>query len=109
MRILIQYGHARPDEAEIVPELRLFFRRVRALRREAGVTPYLNRLQRRRCRENLLLLEDLEREFHAVEHHEDFLELHRRVRRWLYLEQSDLARVLGAERVARTSLFLPRG
>jgi hypothetical protein len=93
-------------EGEILPQLRSFFRRLHQVRRELGKTPYLNRLQRQRCLGNLLTLQEMEREFHAIEYREDFLELHRRLRRYLYLESADLARVLGSECVEKRSLFL---
>ncbi|WP_456392859.1 hypothetical protein [Nitratifractor sp.] len=93
-------------EREILPELRLFFRRLRQVRRELGVRPYLNRLQRRRCLANLLTFEEMEREFDAIEYGEDYRELHRRLRRYLYLDSEGLARVLGSEGVEKRSLFL---
>ena len=96
-------------ERDGVPDLRQFFRRLRRIRRDLGTEPYLNRLQRRRCLDNLRALEEMEREFHAVEYREDYLELHRSLRRYLYLETIDLARVLGSERVKKRSLFLPVG
>ena len=93
-------------EAEIVPQLQHFFARLRAVRSNLGRQPYLNRIQRNRCRANLLYLERLEREFHAIDYREDFLHLHRRLRRYLYLESRDLAWVLGRESVQNCSLFL---
>jgi len=107
MQVLVYRHEERGIEERMVPELRSFFRRVHRVRQELGVRPYLNRLQRRRCRENLLILLEREREFHAVEYREDFRELHRQLRRWLYLESGDLARVLAEEELERRSLFLP--
>jgi len=106
MRALVYRCDTPPVEWEVLPELRSFFQRLRQVRRELGVRPYLNRLQRQRCLHNLLALQELEREFHAVDHPEDYLELHRRLKRWLYLESRDLALVLGNERVEKRSLFL---
>jgi len=96
-------------ERQVLPELQGFFRRVRQVRRELGIRPYLNRLQRERCRNNLLRLELLEREFHAIDYREDYLELHRRLRRYLYLDSQDLARVLSSEELRRIRLFTPLG
>ncbi|WP_456429164.1 hypothetical protein [Nitratifractor sp.] len=93
-------------EGQIVPQLRAFFSRLRRVRQDLGVRPYLNRIQRERCRANLLELERLEREFHRVDYPEDFEHLHRKLRRYLYLESEDLARVLGRESVRKCSLFL---
>jgi hypothetical protein len=92
-------------ERQVLPELQGFFRRLRQVRRDLGRRPYLNRLQRERCRNNLLRLELLEREFHAIEYREDYLELHRRLRRYLYLDSHDLAHVLAGEELRRVRLF----
>jgi len=104
--IRIAYRCDLPSEREALPQLREFFARLRTVRRDLGQRPYLNRLQRIRCRENLLVLEELEREFHRIDYPEDFFELHRKLRRYLYLDSEGLAYVLGQERVERTSLFL---
>ena len=99
--------HSPSIEGEIVPELQAFFARVRTVRAHLGRRPYLNRIQRNRCRANLLYLESLEREFRAIDYREDFRHLHRRIRRYLYLNSRDLAWVLGRESVQNCSLFLP--
>ena len=104
--IRIAYRCDFPSRSEAVPQLREFFARLRTVRAELGRRPYLNRLQRIRCRENLRMLEDLEREFHRIEYPEDFFELHQQLRRYLYLDSEGLAYVLGQERVERRSLFL---
>ena len=109
MRAIVYRCEAPAIEREILPELRCFFRKLQQVRRELGIRPYLNRLQRRRCLANLLTLGEMEREFHAIDHREDYLELHRRLRRYLYLESRDLALVLGSESVEKCSLFLPVG
>jgi hypothetical protein len=107
MRAIV-YRRETPDIGrEILPELRAFFRTLQQVRTELGVRPYLNRLQRRRCRDNLVRLQALEREFLSIEYAEDYLELHRHLRRYLYLESGDLARVLGSESIPSVSLFLP--
>ena len=93
-------------EGQIVPQLQSFFARVRRVRDDLGRRPYLNRIQRSRCRANLLELERLEREFHRIDYGEDFEHLHRNLRRYLYLESEDLARVLAQESVRKCSLFL---
>ncbi|WP_457606321.1 hypothetical protein [Nitratifractor sp.] len=103
----ISYCRELPSiEREIFPELQHFFARVREVRRRLGTSPYLNRIQRQRCRSNLLELERLEREFHAVEYREDYYHLHRKLRRYLYLDSRGLAHVLGEERIKECTLFL---
>ena len=94
-------------QSEVVPELQAFFARLKVVRRQLGREPYLNRIQRSRCRANLLALESLEREFRSIDYPEDFLHLYRRLRRYLYLDSEGLAHVLGRESVERCSLFLP--
>lgn len=93
-------------KGQIVPQLRAFFSRLHLVRENLGSRPYLNRIQRERCRANLLEFERLEREFHRVDYPEDFEYLHRQLRRYLYLDTEDLARVLGRESVRKCSLFL---
>jgi hypothetical protein len=105
MQAIVYRCEAPSIERQVLPELRGFFRRLRQVRRDLGVRPYLNRLQRERCRGNLLRLEILEREFHAIDYREDYLELHRRLRRYLYLDSRDLARVLAGEELRRIRLF----
>ena len=98
---------AEQSRGHYASELRHFFRRLEQVRSFLGREPYLNRLQRRRCRNNLVQLQALEREFLSIEYAEDYLELHRRLRRYLYLDSCDLARVLGSESIPSVSLFLP--
>ena len=103
----LSYCERQPSiDGKIVPELQAFFARLRRVRADLGRRPYLNRLQRNRCRANLLYLETLEREFRSIDYREDFYHLHRRVRRYLYLDSRDLAWVLGRESVQNCSLFL---
>jgi hypothetical protein len=105
MQVLVYRCDIPSIEREVLPELQGFFQRLRQVRRNLGCEPYLNRLQRERCRRNLLSLESLEREFHAIDYREDYWELHRRLRRYLYLDSRDLARVLATEELRRIRLF----
>ncbi len=105
MQVLVHRCEVPGIDREVLPQLQGFFRRLRQVRRNLGCDPYLNRLQRERCRRNLLHLESLEREFHAIDYRDDYWELHRRLRRYLYLDSRDLARVLATEEVQRIRLF----
>ena len=96
-----------PTQQDLHSQLRDFFSRTRRLRSRLEQTRTLNRLQRMRCRRNLLLLQDLEREFHAIDYREDYRQLHRNLRRYLYLESRDLLQVLGQEELRQISLFIP--
>ena len=102
----LPWREGRLDDRDIVYELRSFFRRLAEVRRNLGRYPYLNRIQRYRCLNNLLYLEDIEREFHAIDYREDYTLLHESLRRYIYLGSVDLALVLGSERVESRSLFI---
>ena len=96
-----------PSDEEVIHQLRTFFARSRALRNALQPGSVLNRLQRQRCRRNLLALEMLERQFRAIDHREDFRHLHRRLRRYLYLDNRGLLLTLGSEEMQRVDLFIP--
>ncbi len=83
-----------------------FFLKMRAAKRELNGIRRLNRLQRGRCRSNILRLEEIEREFHRVEHVEDISVVYRSLNRYLFLSKSDLIDVLADEEVKVKSLFL---
>ncbi|WP_456433287.1 hypothetical protein [Nitratifractor sp.] len=106
MPYLMRYCSVPAGWDDPAAQLREFFSRVRQVRRTLGVDPYLNRLQRNRCRVNLAHLAEIEREFLAIDHWDDLLEMRRRLRRYLYLDARDLARVLSQETVQGVSLFI---
>ena len=92
---------------ELIHQLRSFFTRSRALRLALSPKSPLNRLQRQRCKDNLLNLERLERQFYAIEHSDDYHYLHRRLCRYLYLDSRGLMLTLGHEEIECIDLFIP--
>ncbi len=107
MQRIVYLADRFPAEQDLHSQLRDFFSRTRRLRSRLAQTHSLNRLQRMRCRRNLLLLENLEREFYAIDHREDYRQMHRGLCRYLYLDGNDLMLVLGREEIRRFSLFIP--
>jgi len=109
----LSYHRTEADlQQEIIPEIKLFFRRIRHIRQTFGVpddTPYLNRIQRERCKNNLYTFERLAREFDAIDNRDDFYLLHRQLQRYLRLHTPDLKNVLGQEPVRRITLFMHCG
>ncbi len=94
---------------ELENELRHFFSRLHRLKRELQheeARERLNRIQRARCRENLLDLEKVERDFYALSHQEDIRHLYRKVHRYVKLDHQRLMQTFGEERVGRCSLFV---
>ena len=104
------YRRDEPDlYGEIIPELRSFFNRIRSIKqslRIADTEPYLNRIQRERCLQNLYSLERAAREFEAIDYREDYYHLYRQLGRYLRLETRDLKRVLGYESSKKITLFV---
>ena len=86
--------------------LRDFFYRVREAKRVLDRVEYLNRLQRDRCKSNLLELLKLEIEFKKIDYREDYYEMHKLLNRYLYLSVADLISTLGYEKVEVKSLFI---
>ena len=91
---------------DINAEIRAFFARVNILKETLESHPRLNRLQRARCLNNILYLKEIEREFRAIEYQDDFLHLHKKLRRYLYLDSNHLGDVLANEELKAISLFL---
>jgi len=94
---------------ELENELRIFFSRLRHLKRRLNAEAALldlNRIQRSRCRQNILDLENLERDFYALSHQEDIRHLYRKVCRYVKLDQERLMGIFGEERIQRCSLFV---
>jgi len=97
------------QHSELEHELKAFFHRVhnlkRQLQQEQG-TLALNRLQRARCKENLLGFETLESEFHAITYRDDVRELYRKVQHYVKLDHERLMHTFGREEIGRTTLFV---
>ncbi len=94
---------------ELIPELKLFFTKIQHIKHtlnRTDSTPYLNRIQRERCRNNLYAFERLSREFDAIENRDDFYLLHQKLQRYLGLRTQDLKIVLGGESKNRITLFM---
>ncbi|MCF6205601.1 MAG: hypothetical protein L3J47_01730 [Sulfurovum sp.] len=94
---------------ELEGELRDFFSRLHHLKRnlqQERAASALNRIQRMRCRQNIMAFERLERDFHALSHPDDLRHLYRRVHRYVKLDQKRLMHTFGHERVECRSLFV---
>jgi len=97
---------------EIIPELKHFFMRIKEIKSALNSErnhPYLNRIQRERCKNNLYTFEQLAREFDAIDNRDDFYLLHHRVQKYLRLHTADLRSVLGRESAGRITLFMHCG
>ena len=107
MYYLSSIDHCQTSELE--NELRYFFRRLHHLKQrlnnEAG-SLRLNRVQRSRCRENILNLESAEREFYALSYREDIRHLYRKLHRYVKLDQERLLDLFGEETLKRCSMFV---
>ena len=98
-----QYG-----ARELEEELRYFFGRIHHLKRrlkQEASSLHLNRIQRRRCYENILDLEALERDFYTLSHKEDIRHLYRNVCRYVKLDQDRLLNEFGYNDIRCPSLF----
>lgn len=104
------YRQTDPDlYEEIIPELKLFFKRVQHIKRTldtSSITPYLNRIQRERCKSNLYAFEETAREFALIDNRDDFYLLYYELQRYLRLQTNDLRAILGREAAKRITLFI---
>jgi len=94
---------------ELENELRHFFTRLHQIKRRLSqeqTALRLNRIQRNRCRQNVLDLEKLERDFYALSHQEDVRHLYRKVHRFVKLDHERLMDTFGHVTVNRSSLFI---
>jgi len=94
---------------ELENELRHFFGRLHQIKRKLNEEQsrlHLNRIQRNRCRQNILELEALERDFYALSHKEDIQYLYRKVHRYVKLDHERLMNLFGRETMGRCSLFV---
>jgi len=94
---------------ELENELRHFFIRLHQIKRKLSqeqAALKLNRIQRSRCRQNVLDLERIERDFYALSHKEDVRHLYRKVHRFVKLDQERLMHTFGLETISRRSLFI---
>ena len=97
------------DTRELENELRCFFGNLHQLKRKLNTEAAalsLNRIQRRRCRENILDLEKLEQDFLALTYEEDIKPLYRKVQRYVKLDQERLMDTFGHETVEHCSMFI---
>ena len=96
------------SQAELERELRLFFRRLRRIKQqlaEQKTSPRLNRIQRYRCKQNIFILQKLERDFDAISYPDDVRHLYRIVLRYVKLDAPRLTAMFGREDVGGSSLF----
>lgn len=95
--------------AELENELKHFFVRLHHIKRrlqKEHAALRLNRIQRSRCRQNILDIEELERDFYALSHQEDMRHLYRKVHRYVKLDHERLMDTFAKETVNRCSLFI---
>ena len=95
--------------AELENELKHFFSRLHHIKRrllQEKASLSLNRIQRNRCRQNILDLERLERDLYEVSHKEDIRHLYRKVQRYVKLDHERLIELFGKETFSRCSLFI---
>jgi len=93
---------------ELAHELRHFFRRLQRIKGQLSLSQSsgLNRIQRYRCKQNILELERLESDFDAHAYREDIRHLYRKVHRYVKLDDTRLMTLFGRETLGRHSLFI---
>jgi len=94
---------------DLESELRHFFHRIHHIKRrlaeERSRLP-LNRMQRSRCKSNLLQMQSMENEFHAISHTDDVKVLYRKIQQFVKLDHERLMWTFGMEKIKRSSLFI---
>ena len=103
MNLLCQFNMGYEDRRRVI---NTFFIKLREAKRELNSIDRLNRLQRSRCKNNLLILEEIQREFNRVEYIDDITLIYQNLNRYLYLSKSDLIDILANEEIRVKSLFL---
>ena len=94
---------------ELENELKHFFHRLHNIKRrlqQERTKLELNRIQRSRCKQNILDMENLEKDFYALSHKEDVIHLYRKVHRYVKLDHDRLMNLFGRETFSRCSLFI---
>ncbi|QOR62589.1 hypothetical protein ACM66Z_03735 [Sulfurovum sp. ST-21] len=97
------------SDYELENELKQFFVRLHHIKQRLSqerATLTLNRTQRKRCRQNILDLEKLERDFYALSYKEDIKHLYRKIHRYVKLDHERLMETFGRETMGRCSLFI---
>ena len=97
------------ETRELERELKTFFTRLRYMKQQLqleGSSLPLNRLQRSRCKSNLMMLERLEKDFYALSYQDDILHIYRKVQRYVKLDPERLMDTFGRETMGRSSLFV---
>ena len=93
---------------ELENELRHFFNRLRKIKQQLRQQHHadLNRIQRYRCKQNILELERLESDFGALTYREDIRHLYRKVQRYVKLDHERLIGIFSRETLGQHSLFI---
>ena len=94
---------------ELENELKYFFHRIHTVKRRLQQEQdrlFLNRLQRARCKANLLQIEMMEDEFHAITYQDDIKELYRKLQSYVKLDHERLIHTFGMKRIVCTSLYI---
>ena len=89
--------------------MKRFFHRLHRIRQsitQERASLVLNRIQRNRCRQNLLDMERLERDFAEMRYRGDLIHLYRKVHRYVKLDSERLMELFGKETLYRRSLFI---
>jgi len=92
---------------ELENELKQFFSRLHHIKQQLMQQHRfgLNRIQRYRCKQNILELERLESDFDALSYSGDIHHLYRKVHRYVKLDHKRLIALFGRETLGRYSLF----
>jgi len=107
MKYLSSIDMCAPEELE--SELRHFFSRLHSLKQELmreARSVHLNRIQRNRCRQNLLDLERIEKDFYGITQRDDIPHVYRKLQRYVKLDEDRLMDTFGHETVHRCSMFI---
>jgi len=94
---------------DLESELSHFFQRIRMIKRrlhEEQSSLVLNRMQRIRCKGNLLTIEKLENEFYSISHSDDVKIMYRKIQQYVKLDHERLMHTFGTEHIGRTTLFV---
>jgi len=94
---------------ELENELKHFFNRLHHIKHrllQEKSTLLLNRIQRKRCCQNIVDMGRLEKDFYAIEHKDDIQHLYQKVHRYVKLDHESLMDMFGKETLSCSSLFI---
>ena len=94
---------------ELENELKHFFNRLHHIKHrllQEKEALLLNHIQRKRCRQNILDMGILEKDFYAIGHKDDIRHLYQKVHRYVKLDHERLMDMFGKETFSCSSLFI---